>query len=85
MSVLQSPAAPSITSGDLPDFVFEAMEKVIEVYRKSADPQAAAEDFEAIELGVSDVVKETGREMLRGIIESRDDGATRLDRDGKPW
>ena len=85
MSVLQFPARPSITSGDLPDFVFEAMEKVIEVYRKSADPQAAAEDFEAIELGVSDVVKETGRQMLRGIIESRDDGATRLDRDGKPW
>ena len=50
-----------------------------------ADPQAAAEDFEAIELRVSDVVKETGREMLRGIIESRDDGATRLGRDGKPW
>ena len=85
MSVLQFPAGPSITSGDLPDFVFEAMEKVIEVYRKSADPQAAAEDFEAIELRVSDVVKETGREMLRGIIESRDDGATRLGRDGKPW
>ena len=61
------------------------MEKVIEVYLKSADPQAAAEDFEAIELRMSDVVKETGREMLRGIIESRDDGAARLGRDGKPW
>ena len=85
MSVLQFPAAPSITSGDLPGFVFEAKEKVIEVYRKSADPQAAADDFEAIELRVSDVVKETGRQMLRGIIESRDDGAARLGRDRKPW
>ena len=84
MSVFQFPAAPPITSGDLPDFVREAMEKVIEVYRESADPQAAAEDFEAIELRVSAVVKETGREMLRGIIESRNNGAARLDRDGKP-
>ena len=85
MSVLQFPAAPSLTSGDLPEFVVEAMEKVIEVYRKSADPQAAAEDFEAIELRVSAVVKETGCQMLRGIIESWDDDAARLDRDGKPW
>ena len=76
MSVSQFPAAPSITSGDLPDFVLEAMEKIIEVYRKSADPQAAAEDFEAIELRVSNVVKEAGSQMLRGIIESRDDGAS---------
>ena len=33
-----SPPRRPITSGDLPDFVFEAMEKVIDVYRKSADP-----------------------------------------------
>ncbi len=45
----------------------------------------AACDFSEVEMLVFDSVAATGREMLRNLIEARDDAAPRLERDDKPW
>ncbi len=44
-----------------------------------------ASDFAEVEMLVFDSVAATGREMLRNLIEARDDAAPQLMRDDKPW
>ena len=55
-----------------------------EVLERFASGDVAC-DFARVEMLVFDSVAATGREMLRTLIEARDDAAPRLMRDDKPW
>ena len=48
-------------------------------------PADVGGDFAELEKAVFEAVAAAGREMLRELIEARDDAAPRLMRDGRPW
>ena len=67
---------------EIADTAAEAIRREVLERFVSAD---VACDFARVEMLVFDSVAATGREMLRTLIEARDDAAPRLMRDDKPW
>lgn len=85
MPVSQSLAPSSIDLFDLPGDVAGAIAEVVEFCRDQVAQTSFAEAFETVETGLRDAMNGLGRTLLRACIESRDEGAERIDRDGLSW
>ena len=69
----------------LPTPVQMAVEVIMQRGAELCRPDALERDFAEIERDVVGAVAETGRMMLKGLIEERDDGAPPILRDGRRW
>ena len=85
MPVSQSLTPASIDLSDLPAEVAEAVGQVVEFCREQAGSDRSAEAFETVETGLRDAMNGLGCKLLGGCAESRDDGASRIERDGQCW
>ena len=85
MPVSQSLASSSIDLLDLPAEVAEAIGRVVEFCREQVAPASCAGSFETVETKVRDAMNSLGRTLLGACAESRDDGASRIERDGLSW
>ena len=85
MAVSQSLAPSSIDLLGLPAEVAEAVAKVVEFCRAQAQSDPSAETFETVETELRDAMNGLGCTLLGAHAESRDDGASRIERDGQSW
>ena len=85
MPVLQSPALSSIDLSELPAEVAEAVAQVVDFCRNQARSDPSAETFETVETGLREAMNGLGCKLLGAWAESRDDGASRIERDGQSW
>ena len=85
MSVSQRPPPSSIDVSDLPVRVAEAVAGMAAVCRRQFGPDRSAEGFEEAERRVREGVHALGCEVLGAFVEDRDDGASRIERDGQCW
>ncbi len=85
MPVSQSLIASSIDLLGLPAEVAEAVAQVVEFCREQAGSDPSAETFETVETGLRDAMNGLGCKLLGAFAESRDDGASRIERDGQSW
>ena len=85
MPVLQPCAQPSIALSDLPDPAAEAVSRVLALFDEHVGSGVGPDDFEAAERDALSAMKEVCCLLLRSVIESRDDGAARMERDGQVW
>ena len=69
----------------LPTPIKMALEVIMQRGAELCHPDARERDFAEIERDVVGAVAETGRMMLKGLIEERDDGAPSILRDGRRW
>ena len=81
--VLQPSAPPSIALSDLPDAAAEAVTRVLALFDKHVGSGDGPDDFGAAERDALIVMKEVCSLLLRSVIESRDDGAAGIERDGQ--
>ena len=73
------PAAPSsIDLSGLPPRVVEAAARVLALCREALRS-------EPLELRVREATNEFARDVMGAVIENRDDGASRIERDGQSW
>ena len=82
MPVSQSPALSSIDLSELPAEVAEAVVQVVDFCRDQARSDPYAETFET---GLREAMNGLGCKLLGAYAESRDDGASRIERDGQSW
>ena len=85
MAVSQPSSPSSIALSDLPEVAAEAVTRVLALCNEHVGSGEASDDFEATERDVLNVMKDVCCLLLRGIIEGRDDGALRIERDGQVW
>ena len=85
MSVSQRPPPSSIDVSDLPVRVAEAVAGMAAVCRRQFGPDRSAEGFEEAERRVREGVHALGCEVLGAFVEDRDDGPSRIERDGQCW
>ncbi len=85
MAVSQSLTRPSIDLSDLPVEVADAVARVVEFCREQAGSAPSAETFKTVETGLRDAMNGLGCKLLGAYAESRDDGASRIERDGHSW
>ena len=85
MSVSRSPAPSPIDLSGVPARVAEAVAQVVAVchgqFRRDPCPGA----FEEAELRVRETMNALACELLGAVIEKRDGGASRIERDGQSW
>ena len=55
------------------------------VFARSFVPSRAPEAPEEVELRVREATNEFARDVMGAVIENRDDGASRIERDGQSW
>ena len=77
-----SPLSSTCDISEIADAAAAAIRREVLERFSTAD---ADSDFARVEMLVFDSVMATGREMLRNLIEARDDAAPRLMRDDRPW
>ena len=85
MPVSQSPTLSSIDLSGLPVEVAEAVAQVVDFCRNQARSDPSAEMFETVETGLREAMNGLGCKLLGAWAESRDDGASRIERDGQSW
>ena len=85
MPVSQSPTLSSIDLSGLPVEVAEAVVQVVDFCRNQARSDPSAETFETVETGLREAMNGLGCKLLGAYAESRDDGASRIERDGQSW
>ena len=85
MSVSRSPAPSSIDLSGVPARVAEAVAQVVAVCHEQFRPDPCPEAFEEAELRVRETMNALACELLGAVIEKRDDGASRIERDGQSW
>ena len=85
MSVSRSPAPSSIDLSGVPARVAEAFAQVVAVCHEQFRPDPCPEAFEEAELRVRETMNALACELLGAVIEKRDDGASRIERDGQSW
>ena len=81
MSVSRSPAPSSIDLSGVPARVAQVVAVCHEQFRPDPCPEA----FEEAELRVRETMNALACELLGAVIEKRDDGASRIERDGQSW
>ena len=85
MSVSRSPAPSSIDLSGVPARVAEAVAQVVAVCHEQFRSDPCPEAFEEAELRVRETMNALACELLGAAIEKRDDGASRIERDGQSW
>ena len=85
MSVSRSPAPSSIDLSGVPARVAEAVAQVVAVCHEQFRPDPCPEAFAEAELRVRETMNALACELLGAVIEKRDDGASRIERDGQSW
>ena len=85
MPVSQSLTRTSIDLSDSPAEAAEAVAQVVEFCREQAGADPSAEAFETVETRLRDAMNGMGCKLLGAYAESRDDGASRIERDGQSW
>ena len=85
MSVSRSPAPSSIDLSGVPARVAEAVAQVVAVCHERFRSDPCPEAFEEAELRVRETMNALACELLGAVIEKRDDGASRIERDGQSW
>ena len=85
MSVSRSPAPSSIDVSGVPARVAEAVAQVVAVCHEQFRSDPCPEAFEEAELRVRETMNALACELLGAVIEKRDDGASRIERDGQSW
>ena len=85
MSVSPRPAPSSIDVSGLPVRVAEAVARMAWVCRRQLGADRSAEEFEEAERRVRESVNALGCEVLGAFVEHRDDGASRIEREGRGW
>ena len=61
------------------------MAQVVDFCRNQARSDTSAETFETVETGLREAMNGLGCKLLGAWAESRDDGASRIERDGQSW
>ena len=85
MPVSQSLTPSSIDLLDLPAEVAEGVAQMVEFCRGQVASASSAETFETVETGLRDAMNGLGCKLLGADAESRDEGASRIERDGQSW
>ena len=85
MSVSRSPAPSSIDLSGVPARVAEAVAQVVAVCHEQFRSDPCPEAFEEAELRVRETMNALACELPGAVIEKRDDGASRIERDGQSW
>ena len=85
MAVSPPPAPSSIDLSGLPPRVVEAAARVLALCREALRSEPRPEAPEAVELRVREATNEFARDVMGAVIENRDDGASRIERDGQSW
>ena len=78
-------APSSIDLSGVPARVAEAVAQVVAVCHEQFRPDPCPEAFEEAELRVRETMNALACELLGAVIEKRDDGASRIERDGQSW
>ena len=81
----RSPAPSSIDLSGVPARVAEAVAQVVAVCHEQFRSDPCPEAFEEAELRVRETMNALACELLGAVIEKRDDGASRIERDGQSW
>ena len=79
------PAPSSIDLSGLPPRVVEAAARVLALCREELRSEPRPEAPEEVELRVREATNEFARDVMGAVIENRDDGASRIERDGQSW
>ena len=69
----------------MPARVAEAVAQVVAVCHEQFRSDPCPEAFEEAELRVRETMNALACELLGAVIEKRDDGASRIERDGQSW
>ena len=85
MAVSPPPASSSIDLSGLPPRVVEAAARVLALCREELRSEPRPEAPEEVELRVREATNEFARDVMGAVIENRDDGASRIERDGQSW
>ena len=85
MAVSPPPAPSSIDLSGLPPRVVEAAARVLALCREELRSEPRPEAPEEVELRVREATNEFARDVMGAVIENRDDGASRIERDGHSW
>ena len=85
MAVPPPPAPSSIDLSGLPPRVVEAATRVLALCREELRSEPRPEAPEEVELRVREATNELARDVMGAVIENRDDGASRIERDGQSW
>ena len=85
MAVSPPPAPSSIDLSGLPPRVVEAAARVLALCREELRSEPRPEAPEEVESRVREATNEFARDVMGAVIESRDDGASRIERDGQSW
>ena len=85
MAVSPPPAPSSIDLSGLPPRVVEAAARVLALCREELRSEPRPEVPEEVELRVREATNEFARDVMGAVIENRDDGASRIERDGQSW
>ena len=85
MAVSPPPAPSSIDLSGLPPRVVEAAARVLALCREALRSEPRPEAPEEVELRVREATNEFARDVMGAVIENRDDGASRIERDGQSW
>ena len=84
-AVSPPPAPSSIDLSGLPPRVVEAAARVLALCREELRSEPRPEAPEEVELRVREATNEFARDVMGAVIENRDDGASRIERDGQSW
>ena len=79
------PAPSSIDLSGLPPRVVEAAARVLALCREELRSEPRPEAPEEVESRVREATNEFARDVMGAVIENRDDGASRIERDGQSW
>ena len=82
MPVSPPPAPSSIDVSGLPPRIIEAAARVFALCRKELRSEPRPEE---VELRVRETTNKFARDVMGAVIENRDDGASRIERDGQSW
>ena len=85
MAVPRPFTSSSIVLSDLPDAAAEAVARVLALFDDHVGSGEGPDDFEAAEQDALAAMKEVSCLVLRSVIEGRDDGAPRIEREGQVW
>ena len=85
MPVSPPPAPSSIDVYGLPPRVIEAAAPGVCTVSRGARSEPRPEAPEEVELRVREATNKFARDVMGAVIEKRDDGASRIERDGQSW
>ena len=85
MPVSQSLTPSSIDLSHLPAEAAEAIAQMVALCREQVASASSATAFETVETELREAMNGLGRKLLGAYAESRDDGASRIERDGQSW